>query len=496
MVEKIISQIAAGEDVRGNISRLRRMLEEHPKDRGLCITEDAMGLWERCLADEDPKARKNTASLYRDLAPALMEEQRAQAAAVLYRAYAQEATLFVRSFYLKALEAMDAELPVDELSRRLQELAETDSESVDVKHIREERRMLERLVGGGKAAPHRFLGCRRPRMVMLCCEPEGMSVLADSLRGESAQTPWGIRLMHRPGDRLEENRLYDKMLFQLRMRKGEVLTPQTMGEGIASSELLAFCREVFDGEERYTFRLTAACLPGETADVRWVKQSSFVIEEQTKGQMKNDRENPQIELYVFPRRDGGYMLYAGIPQVGQQRFSYRRHVEPTSMAPLAAARMAAMCRPYMKEHVRVLDPLCGVGTLLIERNKICAAVESCGVELFGRAVDGARENTAAAGLDIRYTNRDYFEYSSKRPFDEIITEFPRFLGENRGQADAFYRRFFSRTAEIAAADAWLFLLSGEEGMVKKYIRLTRGFSLERQMEFRPGERVYIIRKRG
>ena len=32
-----------------------------------------------------------------------------------------------------------------------------------------------------------------------------------------------------------------------------------------------------------------------------------------------------------------------------------------------AAGLLALAKPYLKEHAQILDPFCGVGTLLIER---------------------------------------------------------------------------------------------------------------------------------
>lgn len=495
MTEQIIKKIAAGENVRQNLSGLREDLREAPHKMQLAAAPECLLLWERCLDHKDAKVRKNTASLYRDLAPALSGEQRVHATGILLDAYRQEKTLFVRSFYLKALGEMGTQLPVDELSRQLEMLADAEDPQ-NQKHIREERRLLEQLLQKRENDCHRFTGCKNPRTVLLLCDSFCRELLAGSIKREHTLTPWGVRLMHRPGDGLEDHRLYEKMLFAIRLRKGTSLTREHMGEVIAASELLRFCGEVFTGKGSYTFRLRLCDRAGKSGDSRWLKAVSFELEESTGGKLRNELHDPQIELYLFPKSDGSYALYAGIPQVGSARFSYRRHVEPTSMAPYAAAKMIAMCRPYLRKQARVLDPLCGVGTLLIERDMVCPAQQNVGVDLYGKAIEGAGENTKSAGVDAHYINRNYFDFTYRHPFDEVITEAPRFSRDREEEAEDFYRSFFKKTMEVTAQEAWIFLLSSEEGKVKKYIRLSEGLSLERQMEFRKKEWLYIIRKRG
>ena len=65
----------------------------------------------------------------------------------------------------------------------------------------------------------------------------------------------------------------------------------------------------------------------------------------------------------------------------------------------------------MKEDAQVLDPFCGVGTMLIERHKAVRANTSYGIDILEEAVLKARENAEAAKQVIHFVNRDFFEFT-------------------------------------------------------------------------------------
>ncbi len=84
----------------------------------------------------------------------------------------------------------------------------------------------------------------------------------------------------------------------------------------------------------------------------------------------------------------------------------------------------------------MLDPFCGVGVLLVERDFLVPAGDMYGVDIFGEAILMARENARTAGMNINYINRDIFDFTHKHLFDEIVTDMPA-----RGKkTDAFLRR--------------------------------------------------------
>jgi len=51
-----------------------------------------------------------------------------------------------------------------------------------------------------------------------------------------------------------------------------------------------------------------------------------------------------------------------------KRFVYRKNAIAASIHPSAAALMMELASPYLKEDAQIMDPFCGVGTMLIERD--------------------------------------------------------------------------------------------------------------------------------
>ena len=135
-----------------------------------------------------------------------------------------------------------------------------------------------------------------------------------------------------------------------------------------------------------------------------------------------------------------------------------------------------------------------MGTLLIERDKIMKASHIYGVDLYGTAIDYARENGKIAGLDINFIKRDFFDFKHEYLFDEIITEMPRF---EKGEADEFYGRFFEKAGELMKDNGVMIIYSCEKGILKKYIRLHKEYTLisEILMDSKDDGTVYIIKKK-
>lgn len=66
-----------------------------------------------------------------------------------------------------------------------------------------------------------------------------------------------------------------------------------------------------------------------------------------------------------------------------------------------------MSEKYLEKYAQVLDPFCGVGTLLIERNKLVRTRTMYGIDIFGEAIEGGRQNAVLAGVGINYICRNF-----------------------------------------------------------------------------------------
>ena len=169
----------------------------------------------------------------------------------------------------------------------------------------------------------------------------------------------------------------------------------------------------------------------------------------------------------------------------------------SSTRPEQAALAACLAKPYLTEQAQVLDPFCGVGTMLIERDKACPARVMYGIDTFGDAIRGAWENAKLAGKHINFINRDFFTFQHGYLFDEIFTNMPDRGKKTKEEHDAFYGQFFEKASEILTSNGRIVLYSDEKNFVKKQLRLRREYTLlqEYSMDEKGICYLFIIGKR-
>ncbi len=172
------------------------------------------------------------------------------------------------------------------------------------------------------------------------------------------------------------------------------------------------------------------------------------------------------------------------------------------------------------------------------------AIRKYGVDIFGDAIRMARENAAAAGEQIYFINRDYFDFTHRHKFDEIITNMPvrsaaragakskeemdafyqkliyfinrdyfdfthrhkfdeiitnmpvrsaaRAGAKSKEEMDAFYQKFFDRSAGLLESGGMMILYGNEQGFVKKQLRLRDDYRLLREHVIRQKDRFHLF----
>lgn len=136
--------------------------------------------------------------------------------------------------------------------------------------------------------------------------------------------------------------------------------------------------------------------------------------------------------------------------------------------------------------------------MLLERNRVCPARVMYGIDIFGKAINGARENTKLAGQNVYYINRDFFEFTHEYLFDEIITNMPDRGKKSREEQDSFYGRFFEKAAEVLGEKGRIIMYSNEKNFVKKQLRIRKDFVMlqEYGMDEKEIYYLFMIEKRG
>ena len=454
------------------------------------------GLLLELLEEEDPKVRKNVAMI-------LGELEWMGAADALVTAYEREQTLFVKSTYLKALAYLDITAYQERFKTRMEELLSYTPAAEEKKHIDEEVRALSRLLEKAEeSTDHTFTGFKNPHEMLLLTGHartdvtlKEIGVLPADIRRKTAKHPLGVAVYTKDVRAMANLRTYRELLFPIRLKQeaeqAEVLADEVWQSGIG--DFLKEChkqgtpfrfrveiRADMENDKRASFAKKFA-IQLERVSASFVRTSltRIVMEKSTDSEDGNSYTTGdyETEIRLIKKKDGSFAPFLKLYTIPMRRFSYRKNVVAASIHPSLAAMLVSLAKPYLKENAQILDPFCGVGTMLIERDIAQPAREKYGIDIFGPAIEGARENASLAGEKINFIHRDYFDFKHDYLFDEIITNMPVRGRQSRGEMDALYASFFEKSKEILTPGGVMIFYSNEEGMVKKHLRLHSEYRL-------------------
>src|SRR6185312_10247328 len=141
---------------------------------------------------------------------------------------------------------------------------------------------------------------------------------------------------------------------------------------------------------------------------------------------------------------------------------YKLEHLPASLRPTVGAAMSLLSRPTPQDIV--LDPLCGAGTIVIERALLAPFDRLIGGDIRDEAVTMARRNARAAGVVATWRPWD----ARSLPFDEasvtrILTNLP--FGKQVGtheENEGLYTALIQEFGRVLTADGLLVTLTSED----------------------------------
>jgi len=266
---------------------------------------------------------------------------------------------------------------------------------------------------------------------------------------------------------------------------------------IAESELLTLLeRRHAEKGQAYRFRIEYRGGMEAEQKGKFLRQLSAELETLTKHKLVNSTSDYELEIRMIESKEGRLNLLVKLFTLTDERFSYRKEAVAASIRPVNAALTMELVKEYLKQDAQVLDPFCGVGTMLVERAKMGHVGNLYGIDSFGEAIEKARKNTEAAGLFANYINRNFFDFKHEYLFDELITDMP-FLPVNvtdnnrQAELEQLYRKFFVKAKEHLKEDAVMVLYTRNPELVKKYAQRS-GYRVEKEFETNKIERSYVF----
>ena len=492
-----LENISKGFEVRKNLIALRSEIKDPAQKRALAYKLGGdFGVFTRLLEDADPKARKNAALI-------LGEMECDDLLPLLYKAYESETQLFVRAEYLKAMAHCDYTGYVSRLKGCLKRNQETRWEESDIKHVREENAVLRSMIlSVEKPEKHRFTGYDNHFDVILMTNRNfGALTLAqaeeDESCGKSGVHGGAVRLETDNIRKLFNIRTYTEMLFPIkgasRIMEKE---PEAAARILARSGLLSFLEENHKGDGPFYFRVELKGKMPLEKKGNFIRKFAAALENYTDGSLCNYASDYEIEIRLVEKQAGGFIPLLKLYTYQDRRFEYRQNALAASISPVNAAVMMQLAKPYMKEDAQVLDPFCGVGTMLIERNIVKKANPLYGVDIYPEAVDKGRENAGRAETVINFINRDILSFKHEYLFDEIVSDLPAVTRtKDKGQILELYSAFLDEAKELLKEGAYLFLYTPESDVLERCLKERREYEIQESWIFneREGSIFYIIR---
>lgn len=473
--QNLIAMKAELRETKGQ-EELKELFEKEP--------EVLLGL----LNDTDAKVRKNAAFLLGSLGTESCRES-------LWKAYHKETQRFVRGAYLEALKGCDCLKYLNQLKLRREELLREEQTEENRKHQMEELGALNALIYEyEKPGKHEFTGLLRPSDVVLITHRDYREVTARQItKGRKVLLRAGVKVLGADLEELSSIRTIQEYLFCL---NAEEIKRETVAQQLAGSDLMSLLRELHQGDGPFFFRIECKSRMDSGQRITFTKKLAAELEHRTGGALVNSTTDYELELRLVETKAGGFYPLLKLYTLPDHRFRYRKNSVAASIRPVRAALFMELARPWLREGAQVLDPFCGVGTMLLERNYLAHGDTLYGVDQYGPAIAGARENAEIAGVPAHFVNRNFLDFTHEYPFDEIVTNFPVKGGNLTGhQLEFLYGKFFEKAAELLRPEGFVLLYSHDRAFVKKQLREHKAMKLLKEwpMGGREESWLYAIR---
>lgn len=185
--------------------------------------------------------------------------------------------------------------------------------------------------------------------------------------------------------------------------------------------------------------------------------------------MRQVKDDADIEFWIWINGSEA-LIGVRLSDASMRHRSYKHEHLPASLRPSVAAAMSLLSRPTADDVV--LDPLCGAGTILIERGLAEPYETLLGGDLRPEAVGMARRNARAASVDARIETWDASDLALKdESVTRIITNLP--FGKQIGTHEQNVKLYMDLAQEfrrILTPDGLVVALTSEDRLWETALR--------------------------
>ena len=210
--------------------------------------------------------------------------------------------------------------------------------------------------------------------------------------------------------------------------------------------------------------------------------------------MVNSTGDYEIEFRFIDTSDSKLVILVRFCGLKDNRFAYRNNTLPVSIKPSTAALLMKLAEEHFTDNAAVLDPFCGCGTMLVERDYLRPSRICYGIDIFGDAIEAARANLTAAKIITKteLIKRDFFDFTHKYSFNEVVTDMPYVTDrKDQKEIEVLYSRFFKKIPSLLEPGAKLFIYSRNRDYLRKY-SLAGGFKIISEFEISKLEGAYFF----
>lgn len=489
MIREIYNNITSNNEVRKNLIELKKEIKEEDNKRALqfLIGKD-YSVFYQLLSDEDPKIRKNVALIMGELGDNVFIQP-------LYKAYQEEMQLFVKSSYLTAISALNYIELLPELKMTLEDLINQELDESSKKHIEEQIRVLNNmLIMVEPPKTHKFTGYNILSDLVLITNRNHKDITARQVRnGKHKAINAGVYVRTDDLNEILSIRTYSELLFMLPEVNSIVADPSIISDTLLKANLIEFITLRHKGDEPFYFRIELKSKMELDKKSTFSKRIAAELERGSGRKLINSTSNYEFEIRLIENKEGSYHVLLKLNTLKDNRFKYRKNTIAASIHPVNAALVVNLAKDYLIEDGQILDPFCGVGTMLIERNKLVKANPIYGIDIFGEAIDKARENTKLDQTIINYINRDFFDFKHEYQFDEIITNLSMKISrKSESELTNLYIKFFKQASAVLKDNGKIILYTNERTYVKDCTRNNSSYKILKEFEINKKEGTYVF----